>query len=235
MANENLVDILSFYADPVNYDRGVPGEATLLGYEPDNGKRAQEGLALLQSLIKQRDQLKQRVKKLEEQTSSPRFIAGGSTLDLLLRTWLCTQQIPFFAQAWQGYRDHGRGAVVLTNRWYVDASNPRDELRYELMTRYLSCSQIDQIPEPYHSGVLILVNEYDPQHEAVLLFCGHDMSQKGKRHPFSLERNLFHHEIIQVEAGCTVPEFAAMLGVEQVALPEVAIDVEPSMESDRDP
>lgn len=216
---QTIHKVLAFYADPKNYQDGAPGEALLFGWEHDGGKRAKVAIDCLQQVEKQLSNLKKQVATFKDKAkkSKPEVIANVY-LDVWIKTWAATQRVPLFAQAWQGYTRHGLGVVIIVHQWVVDQTG---NLSFGMKSHYRDRTQVEaDIPDPWRTELLALMAQYQPEHQAIVLFCGHDLSQSKNRQSFSTARNYFRSEIWSVGEGESTAEMASAMGLQQAALNE---------------
>ena len=209
---EKLLEVLKWYSDrDTNYKDKVPGEATLFGYEADEGKRAiaalKDGQILLGCLGRAEKELAAIRAEQREQLKVMNF--HNIHVDLWMHTFVCSNSVPLLAQAYQGYsQGQGLGAVFISVFWLP---NQDGHLTYQVKSNYLNRNDIAaQVPEPYLAELDHAVQRYDPFGQAVLVFYGNDLSSDQKNR-FSIEKNFFKIEVIG--DGISAIECAEKLGV----------------------
>lgn len=219
---KKLLDVLEWYGDCDNYsDAKVPGEMTLFGYEPDDGKRAIAALESGQTLLARMERAEKELAAVRaEQRSQIKVMDFRDIhIDLWMHTFVCSNSIPLLAQAYQGYsRGQGLGAIFIGVFWLPDEAG---YLSYQVKSRYLSRQDIAvQVPEPHLSELDGMVGHYDPFGQAVLVFYGNDLSQ-DRKHRFSTEKNFFKVQVIG--DGISAIECAENLGVSPRSLSNASV------------
>jgi hypothetical protein len=223
---QTLRETLKFYAEGWEIDPGGPGETTLFGTEFDRGKLAASKLQTLVQLERKIEHLQKELCQLRAEKKQQVTVISGIGNQIWLQTWLATQRIPMSGAAWAGYLQLGSGIVVVQHRWVVVDKQPL----FEMNSGYWGLLQIEALPQPFREELLMLVNKYQPEQQAVITFIGQDLSHDGKRHPFRLDRNYYQIEVVQVNEGETVPDLARQLGIEQQSIPEAIITLEAKAE-----
>lgn len=200
---EKIKEVLDWYSDRSNYQDGVPGEATLFGWEADNGDRARKVLPLFGAIVKE--------PKPEKPVKNPRVeMVFNARMDIFVKGFLITHQIPLFAQAWKGFCDRGEGCLVITAYW--------ENLVYRSQSQYVSLQEMEGVTAYPHliSEMQECISEYDPSKQIVIAYCANDFSEQGKRFQFKLEQNYYEVKILDGEY--TPQECAEKMGIQQVML-----------------
>lgn len=200
---EKIKEALEWYADRGNYQNGIPGEATLFGWESDNGDRARKVLPLCNAIVKE--------PKPEKPAKNPRVeMIFNARMDIFVKGFLITHQIPLFAQAWKGFCDRGKGCLVVAAYW--------ENLSYRSQSQYFSLQEVEEISAYRHliEEIQKCISEYDPNKQIVVAYCANDFSEQGKRFQFKLEQNYYEVKILDSEY--TPQKCAEKMGVQQVML-----------------
>jgi len=165
-------DTLRWYAEAGNYQDGVPGEATLFGWEADIGKRAQQvGLnwdRLFQRLRDLWDEDRHRPKPLEG-------VSGGDAhSEISARAFLHANHKALSAMSWQGFTHHGKGAIGIASHWQLQDG----ALHHTHRIVYLPADQLlGNIPAGSHAGeqVRTVLPHLAPTREFLTIFYGQDL------------------------------------------------------------
>lgn len=204
-----IAETLKLYAEGWKLDEKGPFTQDMLGTYYDMGEQAQAAIPILNQVCRSVERMKNELSQLRQEKRQQVTVIAGIENQVLLEVWMATQRVPLFGQAWAGYLAKGKGVVAVTHRWDKDG----ESIAFSMESSYWGKEQLQELPEMMRAEILAAIEVYNPEKQAVIAFGGQDLSHRGKRHPFSLDRNYFRLQTVEAGADETVPELAKQLGI----------------------